>query len=104
MLTFDQLRAANSARQATCPKFQQCVDWTPADWAMAITGEIGEACNLMKKRRIGEDIDTADIGKEIADVVIYVDILSALFGLDLGEIVRAKFNEVSARVGSEVEL
>lgn len=44
------------------------------------------------------------IAKEAADVVGYIDLLCARAGIDLGEAVRGKFNEVSERVGSDVRL
>jgi hypothetical protein len=69
------------------------------DWACALAGETGEACNLIKKLRRGDAIDTEDIGKELADVVIYADLLAARLGIDLGEAVVQKFNEVSDRYG-----
>ena len=99
-INFDQLRKANVARY----KDYSCDDWTPSDWACALAGETGETCNLIKKLRRGEPISRDEIGREIADIIIYADILAERLGLDLGRIVRDKFNEVSKRVGSKVEL
>ena len=67
-----------------------------------MAGETGEACNLIKKLRRGEAVRPETIGEEIADVVIYADLLAARLGLDLGECVRAKFNLVSVKRGSHV--
>ena len=44
------------------------------------------------------------LADEIADVVCYADLLAARANIDLGEAVRAKFNEVSGRWKSEVKL
>lgn len=97
-LEFHRLRAQNLAR---CEEsFHACDDWSLADWACAMAGETGEACNLIKKLRRGEAIVTQRIGDELADVVIYADVLATRLGLKLGECVRDKFNEVSQRVGS----
>ena len=74
--------------------------WSPTDWACAFAGEVGEACNLIKKRRRGEDIPTQDIAYEIADAIIYADLLAARLGISLEDAVREKFNIVSDRVGS----
>ena len=46
-LSFNELRQANTAR---CEKsFHSINSWTPTDWACAMAGECGEACNLVKK-------------------------------------------------------
>jgi NTP pyrophosphatase (non-canonical NTP hydrolase) len=101
-INFNQLRDANRARQRT--SFRSCLAWLPSDWSNALAGEVGEACNLIKKLRRGEVVNKDDIAKELADVVIYSDLLAVQFGIDLGQAVRDKFNEVSARVGSKIEL
>lgn len=111
-LSFNELRDANVRRCEDA--FHPVVAWSPTDWATAMAGEVGEACNVVKKLRridsspqIGHapvDALVADLAKELADTVIYADLLAARMGIDLGESVRAKFNEVSARVKSEVRL
>lgn len=101
-LDFDALRAANVKRCEDV--FHPLDSWSPQDWACAMAGETGEACNLIKKLRRNEAIDHGDIGRELADIVIYADLLAARLRLDLGDAVRAKFNEVSERRGSEVRL
>lgn len=123
-LRFADLRNANLAR---LPLFKNGKgepahdtadgsDWSPGDWVMAVTGELGEAANIMKKLRRGDytlddrpkelkgDTVREALAKEFADVACYLDILSMQFGVDLGEAVRAKFNEVSRRIGVEVYL
>lgn len=95
-LTFEALRKANLQR---CPEaFHEVDDWTPTDWATAMAGECGEACNLIKKMRRGEDVPKEKVAKELADMVTYADLLAARLRIDLGEAVRAKFNEVSDRL------
>jgi len=84
-----------------------------------MAGEVGEACNLVKKlRRLtgptmesggantpDSTVDIVDqIGKELADTIIYADLLAARLGIDLGQAVRDKFNIVSERVGSAIKL
>lgn len=121
-LAFEQLRAANVKRCAAV--FHGVNEWSPTDWACALAGEVGEACNLIKKlRRRGPTPETIvnrdssdaffhfelnrsfeEIGKELADVVIYADLLAARLGIDLGEAVRAKFDEVSNRMGAKIFL
>ena len=101
-LTFEQLRQADVARCESV--WHMCDDWTPTDWACAAAGELGEACNLIKKLRRGEEIPLVGIAHELADTVIYLDLLAARLRIDLGEAIREKFNLVSARVGSAITL
>lgn len=112
-LTFDTLREGNVTR---LPLFKNKhgvaahskpdgSDWSPSDWLEAIVGELGEYANVRKKYRRG-DISHAEFKelatKELADVVTYIDILAFRLGIDLGEAIIDKFNEVSARVGCNV--
>jgi len=119
-LSFDDLRAANRAR---LPEFRDrrgnlChvagesgevdgTDWRLSQWSNAVCGELGEAANLIKKIERGDySLNEArrDLGRELADVVTYLDILASVAGIDLGEATRLKFNEVSERVKSGVRL
>lgn len=114
-LTFAELGRANAKRMGVFKnKLGQLAhsqrdgsDWSPAQWLQALVGEVGEYANLRKK------FERGDIGihefyneacKELADVAIYLEILAGQLNIDLGEAVRAKFNEVSRRVGCEVFL
>lgn len=114
-LTFKAFAAANATRCETA--FHPVDAWTPTDWATAMAGECGEACNLIKKlRRLDDGPDkpynagvdrtalVQAIGKELADLVTYADLTAQRLGLTLGKEVRDKFNEVSARVGSTVTI
>lgn len=101
-LNFNELRRANVARAEAI--FHPIDGWSPTDWACAAAGEMGEACNLIKKLRRGEDIPTNDIAMELADTVTYLDLLAARLGIDLGEAVRAKFNLVSQWYDTGVRL
>ncbi len=112
-LSFDTLRKANMAR---LPQFKNKLgvlahsksdgsDWTPAQWLQAVIGELGEYANLRKKFERG-DIDEysfiIDAQKELADVIVYLDILAFQLGINLGLATIDKFNEVSRRVKSSV--
>lgn len=113
-LDFDQLNHANRTRCEV--SFHLIESWSPSDWAVAMAGECGEACNAIKKlRRLDDGKQLAnipterariieDIEMELADMVIYADLLASRLGIDLGEAVRAKFNVVSDRVNSPVKL
>lgn len=114
-LKFETLRLANEAR---LPLFKNArgepahsepdgSDWSPLEWAGAAAGEAGELANICKKVRRGDltkEEARADAAKECADVVCYVDLVAKQFGIDLGQAVMDKFNEVSARVGAPVTI
>lgn len=113
-LTFAALRHANVHR---LPEFRDAKgrichrpdgsDWALSAWSNACLGELGEAANLIKKVERGDlTLEEAReaLGKELADVQTYLDILAFRAGVDLGEATRKKFNEVSVRVGSQVRL
>lgn len=101
-LNFWKLGKAIDARSAV--SFKTSLDWEPSSWGNALAGEVGEACNLLKKLQRGDKIDPRDIGKELADTVIYCHLTARSLGLILEDCVRNKFNEVSIRVGSSITL
>lgn len=112
-LTFGILRQANLKR---IPQFKNAKgepahsepdgsDWIPAQWLQAVTGELGELANLMKKVDRGDfTLEEAreDLAKECADIQIYLDILAFRLGIDLGGATMLKFNEVSRRINVPV--
>jgi NTP pyrophosphatase (non-canonical NTP hydrolase) len=114
-LTFNSLRGANIAR---LPQFKTAKgrrahskddgsDWSPGEWICAVTGELGALANLIKKVKRGDltmDEARKSIAKEIADVIIYLDILALQCGVNMGEATMDKFNEVSRRVESTVRI
>ena len=113
-LTFAQLHEAVVAR--TEEVFHKVHDWTPTDWACAMAGECGEACNAVKKiRRLETNTNTAKdpqtleeatvaVADELADTIIYANLLAARLGIDLGQAVVRKFNLVSLRMSATVYL
>ncbi len=91
-------------------------EWSPLEWAGAMAGEAGEACNAAKKlRRFDQKIhqrkgdSTHDVNKrdalvaklaeEIADTFIYLDLLAQREGISLIKAVRDKFNATSEAEG-----
>jgi NTP pyrophosphatase (non-canonical NTP hydrolase) len=114
-LCLDHLRAANVAR---LPHFKNGKgepahsepdgsDWSLGEWVCAVTGELGEAANIIKKVKRG-DITMNDareaLKREFADVICYMDLLAYRCGIDLSDAVRTKFNEFSDRVNSDIKL
>jgi NTP pyrophosphatase (non-canonical NTP hydrolase) len=101
-LTFEELRAANVER---CEQsYHPVAAWSPSDWLMCATGELGEVAGELKLMRRGDGVPKEVVGREIADTVIYLDLLAARLGIDLGEAIRDKFNLVSQKIGSGVRL
>lgn len=105
-LRFSELRRASYKRAIEAfGHAEGLADWSPAEWTNAVAGEVGELCNLTKKLGRGDaNVKLEDIGKEIADVVIYADLVATRMGLKLEDLVRQKFNEVSDRRGSDIKL
>lgn len=103
-LSFSDLRDANVKR---CETHYHAVEaFSLMDWLGCVTGELGEAAgvikNLRRRQVEGEredhPIPPSDLGEladELADTVIYLDLLAARAGIDLGEAIRVKFNRVS---------
>lgn len=114
-LTFAQLRAANRAR---LPLFKNGrgepahsqpdgSDWALSAWCNAVTGELGELANFIKKIERGDftlEERHKDVADELADVATYLDILAFRCGVELGDATASKFNRVSDRVGCDVKL
>lgn len=104
-LSFNALRKVNLDRVTAFGHGGIDDGWNEAEWGNAIAGEVGELCNVLKKfiRQAENDPDPDTLrtmaGKELADVVIYADLIAARLHVDLGDEVRAKFNEVSERHG-----
>jgi NTP pyrophosphatase (non-canonical NTP hydrolase) len=94
-LNFHDLRIANVKR--TAQAFHPVEHWSPTDWATAMAGECGEACNKIKKLRRGEIIAPEEIAHELADMIIYADLLAARLGINLEQAIIQKFNMVSDR-------
>lgn len=121
LMTFNDLRVANIIR---LPQFKNAQglpahtmedgsDWSPSDWMTAVSGEVGEVANIIKKMRRGDfgSPDTEEfmqaqykLALELADVVTYLDLLAYQFRLDLAKCVEIKFNFVSNKVGADVFL
>lgn len=112
-LSFDKLSAVNRARAAHW--HAGGTPWVGSDWSNAMAGEAGEACNVVKKLRRQETavVGAADpvwqelvakLGEELADTLIYIDLVAAHYGVDLPAALCAKFNAVSEREGLEERL
>ncbi len=109
-LRFSALRAANFARLRRFKNAQgqpahskpDGSDWSDAQWLQAVVGELGEYANLKKKEERGDFVNkpvgtiTPLLADELADAIIYLDILAFRLGIDLGDAVQTKFNRKSS--------
>lgn len=113
-LTFARLSRVNRARARRWhdgfPHREGPHEWTGADWSNAMCGEAGETANVVKKLRRQEtnlrgavDPDfrvlIEKLGDEIADTLIYADLLATYYGVDLAAAIVRKFNAISEREG-----
>jgi NTP pyrophosphatase (non-canonical NTP hydrolase) len=85
--------------------------WSGSDWSNAMCGEAGEVANVVKKLRrhetgAGTGYNTPpeeelkeSLAEEIADVILYADLLAAHYEVDLEVALRVKFNRVSEAQG-----
>lgn len=83
--------------------------WSRSDWMIAMTGELGEAANIVKKlNRVRDGIpgntESLDelyegLEEELADLYIYLDLFCAYLGLDLAVAVAKKFEKTSQKIG-----
>lgn len=83
--------------------------WSLSDWMTATAGELGEAANIIKKlNRVRDGIPgntvepaqlKAQLADELADVIIYLDLMTQAAGFDLTKIRDSKFARTSQKIG-----
>lgn len=101
-MNFQDLREANIQRQDEWPGAENA---DLAFRALEVAGEAGEVAEAVKKylraqRGIrGSEMGAGQIGDEIADCIIALDLLAHDLGLNLGPLVRRKFNRTSEKYG-----
>lgn len=107
MLSFYLLRAANETRQQEWDKDGVI---TLSYRGNELAGEIGEACNVIKKlerERLGirgSRATTEQLAEELADAIICIDLIAMQAGIDLGITTRNKFNATSEKYGLATRL
>ena len=97
-LKFNELRSINLERSIKSyghePSDKPIESWL--SWLIDEVGELNQA--------IYDESNKEEIADEIADCVIYLDLLSQSIGLNLGEIVRNKFNKTSDKINSDIKI
>lgn len=115
MLTFDLVSDINRRRsQRWHPGGLN--SWSLSDWGVAMAGEAGEACNVIKKlNRLRDQLANRNanesrlldsrgkallaLGVECADTYLYLDLLCQSAGIVLIDRVVDKFNLTSIEYG-----
>ena len=106
----DELFAANAARQK---EWDEGKKLDLAYYGNALAGEVGEACNVIKKLErerhgLAGSRDTIEhLGEELADSLTYLVLIAMEAGLGaagLDKAVRKKFNAVSEARGFKTRL
>lgn len=115
MLSFQGFSAVNKMRCEHPTGFNHRINsWSLSDWLTATMGELGEAAYIAKKlNRVRDGVPgnketeqelRAAFNKEVADTLIYLDLLAQSQGFSLDEAVREKFNETSKKMGCLIEV
>lgn len=115
MLTIDGLNQANLSRVKGWHGEEGLGTWSALEWAGAMAGEAGEACNAAKKLKRIEDsmmninesarslltLEDANlaVAREVADTIIYGLLLIVKVGHDPEHIIREVFNQKSEEYG-----
>lgn len=100
MTTLSYLRFANKTRQQ---EWDPNDDITLAYRGNELAGEVGEACNVIKKlerERLGlrgSRASTDQLAEELADIIICVDLIAMQAGINLAVSVPEKFNATSRK-------
>jgi NTP pyrophosphatase (non-canonical NTP hydrolase) len=87
--------------------------WNLSDWGVAVSGECGEMCNVIKKlnryrdgiggnKKSQEEL-TEDLKGEIGDIAVYLDLLAQAIGCDLETLREAAFRKKSEEIGYKEE-
>jgi len=73
----------------------------PSYWGCALAGEVGEACNLIKKHeRDGEDIKEK-LRLELADIFNYLVLIAGVYEINLEEAIFEKIEILQERRKSD---
>lgn len=114
-LTFDEFSRLNLERCTSPDGFgHKLSDWSTSDWFTALVGELGEAANVAKKlNRVRDGIAgnkeaeqelVRNLGRELADTFIYLDLLVQSRGMSMAEIVAQTFNAKSDELGCGIKV
>lgn len=114
MHTFESFNMINVLRCESPHGFNHKLNgWTLSDWMTAVTGELGEAANIVKKlNRVRDGVSgnkqtpeelQQRLMEEIGDVFIYLDLLATRAGFKIEDAIRHSFNAKSEELGCEIK-
>lgn len=114
-MEFSKFSTRNRQRCESPEGFNHTLEsWSSSDWIVAVTGELGEAANIVKKlNRVRDGIPgnketeaelRSALRDEIADTFIYLDLLAQSLGFSLEEAAVSKFNRTSEKIGSFIRM
>jgi hypothetical protein len=107
-VTFDQLTAANLARVTQGVNgVPSLIAWDMQDWIIALGASYGGLLQIIKEirsDRLGDYEAAREIGRKLADVVIYCDLTASRADLELSRCVISRFNEKSREFNSPITL
>jgi NTP pyrophosphatase (non-canonical NTP hydrolase) len=91
----------------------QLSDWSLSDWGVALAGECGEMCNVIKKlnryrdgiagNKKSKEQLMEDLKQEIGDIAVYLDLLAQAIGCDLEVLREEVLQKKSAEIGYKEE-
>ena len=107
---FSTFSEANRLRCESPNGFNHRLDaWSTSDWMVALTGELGEAANIVKKLNRARDGVPGnkkteqelrdDLRRELGDVFVYLDLLAQSLGFNIAEAAIEVFNSKSHEIG-----
>ena len=109
-MTFGEFSEANRIRCESPEGFNHKLeDWSASDWMTALTGEIGEAANVVKKlNRYRDGIPgnketreqlKAKLACELGDAFVYLDLFCQSLGFTIADAAADVFNMKSDEIG-----
>jgi NTP pyrophosphatase (non-canonical NTP hydrolase) len=106
----EQLENVNTERGKCFNDYHYYEEKNVLFYANAMSGECGEFANLLKKLLRGDkydrdcvtEINPYYICMELADIIMYAEFITSIYGFSLSEILRTKFNDVSHKVNSNI--
>ena len=67
----------------------------PSYWGCALAGEVGEACNLIKKG-VRDNLDIKkELAHELADIFIYLELTARFYNINLEKAILEKIDIVN---------
>ena len=70
----------------------------PSYWGCALAGEVGEACNLIKKYERDNKEITQELALELADIFNYLVLIARYFYIDLEKAIFEKLQILKERL------